>query len=129
MVEGRLLALPFSANLGALYYRIDLLAKYGFAAPPATWDELELMAATIQAGERAEGRTDFWGFIWPGKNYEGLTCTALEWQVSHGGGRLIEPDGVITINTPQSITAFERAARWLGTISPVSVTEIDLGDE
>jgi DNA-binding SARP family transcriptional activator/ABC-type glycerol-3-phosphate transport system substrate-binding protein len=129
IVAGRLVALPYWADLGLLYYRADLLTKYGFAGPPATWDELELMAAEIQAGERAEGRADFWGFIWQGAKSEILTCNALEWQVSHGGGRLIEPEGLITVNNPQTITALERAARWVGTISPETVTEAGLGDE
>ena len=129
MVDGRLVAIPYSTELGLLYYRADLLAKYGFANPPVTWDELELMATEIQAGERAKGRTDFWGFIWPGFNNENLTCIALEWQVSHGGGRLIESEGLITVNNPQSIAAFERAARWVGTISPMTVTEMGLDDE
>lgn len=129
VVADRLVALPFYVDVGVLYYRADLLAKYGFAEPPTTWEDLELMAAEIQAGERAAGRADFWGFIWQGKNFEGLTCNALEWQVSHGGGRLIEPEGLITVNNPQTIAAFERAARWVGTISPVSVTEFGLGDE
>jgi trehalose/maltose transport system substrate-binding protein len=129
MVDGRLVAIPYSTELGLLYYRADLLAKYGFANPPVTWDELELMATEIQAGERAKGRTDFWGFIWPGISKENLTCIALEWQVSHGGGRLIESEGLITVNNPQSIAAFERAARWVGTISPMTVTEMGLDDE
>jgi trehalose/maltose transport system substrate-binding protein len=122
-VDGRLVALPRSIDFPLLYYRTDLLAKYGYAQPPATWDELERMAATIQAGERAEGRTDFWGYLWQGKNYEGLTCNALEWQASHSGGHLIETDGTINVNNPQTRMALERAAGWVGTISPPSVVE------
>jgi trehalose/maltose transport system substrate-binding protein len=66
------------------------MRQYGYPAPPKTWDELERMAARIQAGERAKGRRDFWGFVWQGAPSEALTCNALEWQVSEGGGRIIE---------------------------------------
>jgi DNA-binding SARP family transcriptional activator/ABC-type glycerol-3-phosphate transport system substrate-binding protein/predicted ATPase len=126
-VAGKLVAIPHRAELSVLYYRADLLAKYGYPAPPVTWDELESMAATIQAGERAEGRSNFWGFVWQDGKHEGLTCTALEWQVSHGGGRMIEPDGLITVNNPQAIAAFERAARWVGSISPPDIADHDQG--
>ena len=120
-VNGRLTSMPFNTELGVLYYRADLLRKYGYRNPPATWDELEKMAARIQAGERAGGNKDFWGYVWQGAAYEGLTCNALEWQVSYGGGSMIEPDGSITVNNPRSIEAMKRARRWIGTISPPSV--------
>ena len=119
-VDGRLLALPKDVDFGLLYYRCDLLAKYGFAAPPETWEELEQMAAVIQAGERAAGRRDFWGFIWPGQKPEGLTCTALEWQHSEGGGCIIERDGRVSIANERAAAALARAARWVGTISPTN---------
>jgi trehalose/maltose transport system substrate-binding protein len=120
-VNGRLTSMPFNTELGVLYYRADLLHKYGYRNPPATWDELEKMAARIQAGERADGNKDFWGYVWQGAAYEGLTCNALEWQVSYGGGNLIEPNGSITVNNPRAIEAMQRARRWIGTISPPSV--------
>jgi trehalose/maltose transport system substrate-binding protein len=122
-VDGRLVAMPFFVETGVLYYRTDLLKKYGYPRPPETWDELEKMAAKIQAGERAAGNAQFWGFVWQGAAYEGLTCDALEWQISQGGGRMIEQDGTISVNNPQTIQAMKRAKRWVGTISPPSVTE------
>jgi trehalose/maltose transport system substrate-binding protein len=120
-VGDSLVALPLRIGFGMLYYRTDLLEKYGFDAPPATWDELAMMAQTIQDGERAEGNAEMWGFVWQGNAYEGLTTNALEWQVSNGGGSIVGVDGDIQVNNPETIAAFERAAGWVGTISPAGV--------
>jgi trehalose/maltose transport system substrate-binding protein len=119
-VDGRVVALPYHVDVGLLYYRTDLLLRYGFRNPPKTWDELEDMAARIQAGERAKGRKDFWGFIWQGARAEVLTCNGLEWQKSQGGGAIID-NGRITVDNPETIHAWERAARWVGSISPPGV--------
>jgi trehalose/maltose transport system substrate-binding protein len=59
IVHGKLVAMPYHPNVGVLYYRTDLLLKYGYSAPPRTWDELEQMAVRIQNGERARGQKDF----------------------------------------------------------------------
>lgn len=120
-VDGRLVGIPWFTDAGLLYYQTDLLEKYGLEVPK-TWAEFEEVARIIQEGERAEGNEDFWGFVWQGNAYEGLTCNALEWICSNGGGTIISPDGVITINNPNAIEAIEMAARWVGTISPAGVT-------
>src|SRR5690606_300665 len=120
--NGRLVGLPLCADVGLLYYGTDLLAEYSFTTPPATWDELEEMAATIQAGERAAGNDDFWGYVWQGAAYEGLTTNALEWVYSNGGGQIVEPAGVVSIDNPNAVAAIERPAGWVGPISPAEVT-------
>jgi trehalose/maltose transport system substrate-binding protein len=120
-VDNKLLALPYRADIGLLYFRTDLLRQYGYREPPRTWDELESMATRIQIGERAKGKKEFWGFVWQGVAAEALTCNALEWQASEGGGRIIEEDKTISVNNPQAIRAWQRAARWVGSISPPSV--------
>jgi trehalose/maltose transport system substrate-binding protein len=117
----KLVAMPYRADIGLLFYRTDLLREYGYRAPPRTWDELESMAARIQAGERAKGNKQFWGFVWQGAADEGLTCNALEWQASEGGGRIIEEDHTISVNNPRAIRAWRRAAHWVGSISPPGV--------
>jgi trehalose/maltose transport system substrate-binding protein len=121
-VDGRLVAMPWFTDAGLLYYRTDLLEKYGYSEPPKTWDELEKMAKTIQDGEVSEGKENFWGFVWQGNIYEGLTCDALEWVASHGGGTFIAAEKKVTINNPQAFEALERAKNWIGYISPPAVT-------
>ena len=120
-IDGKLTGIPYHPNSRVLYYRVDLLEKYGYSAPPRTWDELEQMALRIQKGERAEGKKDFWGFVWPGTTRESLTHIALEWQVTQNGGRTIEADKKISVNNPNAIRAWERGAHWVNWISPPSV--------
>jgi trehalose/maltose transport system substrate-binding protein len=120
-IKGKLTSIPFFTDAGLLYYRTDLLQKYGYSKPPATWAELEAMATKIQAGERANNK-DFWGFVFQGKSYEGLTCDALEWIYSFGGGLVIEPDGKISINNPNARAALTTVRGWIGKIAPPGVT-------
>ena len=121
VVRGRLVAIPYHANVGVLFFRTDLLREYAYRAPPTTWQELATMAAAIQKGERAKGEADFWGYVWQGAPYEGLTCNALEWQASDGGGLIVEDDGTISVNNPRAVEAWQRAASWVGAISPPEV--------
>jgi len=121
-VDGKLVGIPWFTDAGLLFYRTDLLKEYGYSAPPKTWDELETMAKKIQDGERAKGNADFWGFVWQGNSYEGLTCDALEWVYANGGGTIISPDKKVTINNDKAIAAVSKAAGWVGTISPKGVT-------
>jgi trehalose/maltose transport system substrate-binding protein len=120
-IDGRLVALPNKLDFGLIYYRTDLLEKYGYRARPDTWSELEQMAARIQSGERALGKKDFWGYVWEGAANESLTANALEWQASEGGGHVIDGEQV-TVNNPRAIHSWERAAKWVGAISPQGVT-------
>jgi trehalose/maltose transport system substrate-binding protein len=112
--------MPWFTDAGILYYRKDLLDKYGKEAPD-TWQELAATAQEIQEGERAEGNDKMWGFVFQAKAYEGLTCDALEWVDSFGGGAIVADDGSITINNPKAAEALDTAAGWIGTIAPDGV--------
>ena len=119
-VDGKLVALPAFTDAPALYYRTDLLEKYGKDVPK-TWDELAATAKEIMDGERGAGNADLWGFVFQGNAYEGLTCNALEWVKSYGGGQIVEADGSISINNPQAAAAIDEVAGWVGTIAPEGV--------
>lgn len=119
-VNGRLVALPIFTDAPALYYRKDLLDKYG-AKVPATWKELADTAKLVMNKERQAGNKDIWGFVFQGNAYEGLTCNALEWVMSNGGGRIIEPDGEISIDNPKAAAALDMVKGWIGTIAPPGV--------
>lgn len=120
-IDGRLVALPWFTDAAGLYYRTDLLEKYGLEVP-TTWDELTEAAQTIQEGERGEGQSEFYGYVWQGNAYEGLTCDAHEWLVSETGDTFITSEGEVNVNNPEFVAALERAAGWVSGISPEAVT-------
>jgi multiple sugar transport system substrate-binding protein len=76
---GRVYALPWFIDAGLLYYRKDLLEQHGLE-PPRTWEALTHAARVITATQ-----PDLYGFVWQGKQYEGLVCNALEYIWSFGG--------------------------------------------
>ncbi len=119
--DGRVWALPWNMNVGMLYYRTDLLAKHGFP-PPETWDELVSQVRQIKAAER-DPRLE--GYLWQGKQYEGLMVNVLEafWA---NGTRLLAEDGRLF---PEPRQAAEALAFLRGLIdkgvSPAWMTAAD----
>lgn len=124
LVDGKLVAMPWFTDVGLLYYRKDLLQKYGKPVP-STWQALTAIAGDIQQQERAGGNDRLWGFVWQGRAYEGLTCDALEWIDGFNGGRILNEAGQITVNNPRAETALTLAASWVGRITPRGVLNYD----
>ena len=75
--RGRLYRVPVRTDCGLLYWRRDWLEAAG-RAPPETFDDLLATAKALQ------DPPERWGFVWQGKQYEGLVCAFLE--VLHGFG-------------------------------------------
>jgi multiple sugar transport system substrate-binding protein len=110
MYDGRLYRIPAFTDAGLLYYRKDLVPN-----PPETFDELVLHSRRLQTGER-------WGFLWQGKQYEGLTTVFLEilWGF---GGRWIDPEtGETFLDMPPALAALRFLKNSIGTITPAGVT-------
>ena len=78
--EGRIYAVPVFVDAGLLYYRKDLLEKYGLQ-PPRTWPELVRQAKLILSQERDPYLT---GYSAQFKQYEGLICNMMEFVLSNG---------------------------------------------
>src|SRR6218665_3840221 len=119
-VDGKLVAMPWFTDAGVLYYRSDLLEKHGQKAP-TTWEELAATAKLVQDAERKAGNNKMVGFVFEAKAAETLTCNALEWIDSFGGGSIVADDGKVTIDNPKAGKALQTAASWIGTISPQGV--------
>jgi len=115
--DGRVYALPWFVDAGVLYYRKDLLARYRLS-PPDTWSELAEAARAVTAGERGMR-----GFVWQGKQYEGLVCNALEYLWSNGGGVLDGGRLVLDSESNRAALAYMRDLVTSG-ITPAFVTTL-----
>jgi multiple sugar transport system substrate-binding protein len=94
---GRMYAIPWYIDAGLLYYRSDLLGRHGLKVP-RTWPDL--VAAARHVMEREPG---IYGFIWQGRQYEGLVCNVLEYAWSNGGEVL--KDGRCVIDSRKNAEA------------------------
>lgn len=104
---------PFIASMGLLYWRTDLMDQ-----PPRTPEELVDISRQLQ-----DSRQVNWGYVWQGRQYEGLSCVFLE--VVHGfGGFWFDPNrGTVGLDQSSAIAG----ASWLrglisSGVSPEAVT-------
>ena len=118
---GRTWAFPWNMNVGLLYYRTDLLARYGLG-PPRTWDELVDQVGRIRAGER-DPRLD--GYLWQGKQYEGMVVNALEALWAYGAD-VLGADGRAFPDPDRAAQALGFLRRLIATgVSPAWTTAAD----
>ncbi len=120
--EGRIYAVPWFLDAGVLYYRRDLLAKYGLA-PPHTLAELTQTARLILAKEHNPRLT---GFVWQGKQYEGLVCVALELIRAYGGD-VLDAYGNLLLSQPAAVAGIGALRAFIvqDRVSPPLVTTAD----
>ncbi|KAJ3368192.1 hypothetical protein GGF31_006776 [Allomyces arbusculus] len=115
-VNGSLYAVPLYSDGGALFYRSDLLAKYGYLQPPKTWDHMATMIGTILAGERATNPS-LAGFITQLSSYEGLTCNVAEWFSGANLTMFLDASSRLTLDSApaqaQAAAVLSRFRRWI----------------
>jgi len=100
-INNTLYSLPVFLDVGLLYYRSDLLSKYGFD-PPETWSEL--LNISLKIIEEEKNRNNFInGFVWQGAQYEGIVCTFNEFISSNNGS--IMKDEILKINQQPNVEA------------------------
>jgi multiple sugar transport system substrate-binding protein len=114
-IGGQLMALPWAADGGVLYYRQDLLTKSGYA-PPTTWPDLQHIALDVKRKEALP-----YGYVWQGAPYEGLTCNTLE-SVWAYGGDVLDDAGQVVFDSPPTRAALQQMADLIATdASPAQV--------
>ncbi|HET9648779.1 MAG TPA: ABC transporter substrate-binding protein [Microlunatus sp.] len=104
----KLYVVPSTSDGGLLYYRTDLLKKYGIANPPATFDEMKADCQKIQAGENNPKLACFAGQY---NKYEGLTVNFAE-AVNSAGGVIVGDDGKPNVNTPEATQGLSTLTSW-----------------
>lgn len=111
--DGHLYRWPLTADMGLLYYRTDLMEQ-----PPETPEELVLVSQSLQKDRKVD-----WGYVWQGRQYEGLSCVYLEMIDGFGGDWLQPNNNHIGLDSDPGV----QAAAWLQElidqgISPNAVT-------
>jgi multiple sugar transport system substrate-binding protein len=106
-LAGRIHGVPAFIDAGMLYYRKDLLEKYGFTVPK-TWNELVKQARHIVEAER-ELTPLLVAYSGQFKQYEGLVCNMLELIASNGGELVDAESGKGRMRDPATLTA----VRWV----------------
>jgi trehalose/maltose transport system substrate-binding protein len=108
--QGRLYRIPAFSDAGTLYYRKDLVP-----VPPETFDDLERLSEAHRSPTR-------WGFLWQGKQYEGLITVFLEVLWGYGGDWIDASTREVLLDRPEALQALRFLMRSIGTISPPAVT-------
>jgi multiple sugar transport system substrate-binding protein len=109
--EGRTYAVPWYIDVGLLYFRADLVPR-----APATFAELEAFARAAMARQAG-----LHGYVWQGKQYEGLNCNVFEAVWGHGGE--VWREGRLELDTPKAHQALTHLRERVATgLSPPSVT-------
>lgn len=102
-INGKVYGIQRYMDIGLLYYRTDLVQKYGNGQVPQTRDELETLAKEIVAGEAAKGVK--YGYLIPGKKIEAIVDEWLE--LLWGAGGTIGNPGNLTVNGADSVTSLQ----------------------
>lgn len=115
--EGKLYRIPLRSDAGMLYYRKDLLEKAGLQ-PPETFAELIKISQKLQSTKATK-----WGYLWQGRQYEGLSAMFVEILEGYGGFWVNPDTKEVGLAQPEAIKAVTFLKSTIETgISPKGVT-------
>lgn len=106
-LQGELLALPLTLDVGVLYVRDDLLDKYGYPLPE-TWQDVATMGEAIAKQENIRP------YLFP-NDANNFTAQAVEWFTSEGASTIVEPSRYITVQNVPAIRMV--ASDWFRVLS------------
>lgn len=97
--SGEIYAVPISNSASMLHYRTDYFEKAGITAPPANWEEMELVCEKLKAAN-----PDVYPFGHCISSSDDSEAQNL-WILRSFGGRLWDENGNVAVNSPETIKA------------------------
>lgn len=115
--DDKLYRMPIRSDAGLLYYREDLLSQAG-VQPPETFSDLMEVSKTLQSSDTVP-----WGYVWQGRQYEGLSAMFVE-ILEGAGGFWVNPETLeVGLDRPEATRAVEFLRSTIAEgISPPGVT-------
>jgi len=111
-VDGKTYAVPWYSDVGLLYYRTDLVPR-----APKTYAELIQFTKDAQAKQPG-----LQGYLWQGRQYEGIVVNGYESIWGHGG-KTLSPEGRLLIDTREARAGLATLRSLVTSgVSPTSVT-------
>lgn len=97
--QDALYRMPFRADVGLLFYNTALIAELG-VEPAQTFDELMAQSQVVQAQSATP-----WGYLWQGREYEGLVANFVEVLAGYGGFWIEPETGEVGLDQAAAIAA------------------------
>jgi multiple sugar transport system substrate-binding protein len=115
--EGELYRIPIRSDLRMLYYRTDLLTAAGLK-PPETFADLIKISQALQ-----KDKTVNWGYLWQGRQYEGLVAMFMDILQGFGGFWVNPTTLEVGLDRPEALKAIAFLQSTIDTkVSPPGVT-------
>ncbi|MEG4004531.1 ABC transporter substrate-binding protein [Microcoleus sp. Pol11C1] len=115
--RGKLYRIPHASDAGMLYYRKDILEQAKIPAPK-TFEEMVKISQNLQKQGKAT-----WGYLWQGKQYEGVSAMFVEVLSGFGGFWANPQTFEVGLDKPEAIKAVEFLKKTIASgISPPGVT-------
>ncbi|MEC4818304.1 MAG: ABC transporter substrate-binding protein [Scytonema sp. PMC 1069.18] len=97
--EGKLYRIPMRSDVGVFYYREDLLKEAGLRPPESFADLLKASKVLQQRGKVP------WGYVWQGRQYEGLVAMFVEVLEGYGGFWVNPDTREVGLDRPETLEA------------------------
>jgi multiple sugar transport system substrate-binding protein len=118
--DGRFIALPLAAIGNAILYRESWMKEAGFSTFPQKTDELLALCRALKAKGHPAGFAHGHA-VGDGNNY-------AHWLLWSHGGKMVDENGKVTINSPETVDAIKYAQEMYKTFIPGTEGWLDINN-